>query len=73
VFPTKHAPQNAESIYRAIRIVNTAFDKSPRTASQPLCGRRFNIGQSSRGLAAKPMLGPTTERRTSASGEEVAA
>jgi hypothetical protein len=76
VFPTKHAPQNAESICQLIRIVNTAFDKSPRIASQPLCGWRFNIGQSSRGLAAKPILGGKNEATlhcTQAGGEEVAA
>jgi len=76
VFPTKHAPQNAESIYWAIRIVNTAFDKSPQAAFQPLCGWGFNIGQSSRGLAAKPILGGANEvppRSTLVSGEGGAA
>ena len=76
VFPTKHAPQKAESICQPIRIVNTAFDKSPRIASQPLCGWRFNIGQSSRGLAAKPILGGKNEEAlhcTQACGEGVAA
>lgn len=76
VFPTKHAPQQRESICQPIRIVNTAFDKSPRTASQPLCGWRFNIGQSSRGLAAKPILGGKDEAAlhcTQASGEGAAA
>lgn len=76
VFPTKHAPQNVESICQPIRIVNTAFDKSPWIAFQPLCGWRFNIGQSSRGLAAKPILGGKNASAlhcTQASGEGVAA
>lgn len=73
VFPTKHAPQNAESICQPIRIVNTAFDKSPRIGSQPLCGWRFNIGQSSGRCAAKPILGATAKRRAPANGEGVAA
>lgn len=67
VFPTQHAPQSAESIYWAIRIVNTAFDKSPQIDFQPLCGWGFGIGQSSRGLAAKPTLGPTIKRCAPAS------
>ena len=73
VFPTKHAPQNAESIYRANRIVNTAFDKSPRAYSRPMCGRRFNIGQSSGRPAAKPILGAGSKRCAPASGEGAAA
>ncbi|MGF6252846.1 hypothetical protein ABID82_000540 [Methylobacterium sp. PvP062] len=73
VFPTKPAPQNAESIYRPYRIVNTAFDKSPWADFQPLCGPGFNIGQLSGGLAAKPMLGAGSKWRAPANGEGAAA
>ncbi|MBP2493642.1 hypothetical protein J3A76_000980 [Methylobacterium sp. PvP109] len=73
MFPTKPAPQNAESIYRPYRIVNTAFDKSPWADFQPLCGPGFNIGQLSGGLAAKPMLGAGSKWRAPANGEGAAA